>query len=373
MASSVDFHFMKHALSLAARGLGRVAPNPAVGCVIVRYDESPEGIVVGRGFTQDGGRPHAETEALAMAGAAAKGASVYVTLEPCAHQGKTPPCAEALIRADVARVFIACQDPDPRVAGKGIDALQNFGIETRTGILEAEARHLNQGFMSRVEKGRPSIAVKLATSLDGRIATHAGDSQWITSTEARRHGHLLRATNDAIMVGSTTAILDDPSLDCRLEGLEERSPVRIVCDGRLRLPLTSKIVKTAKERRSILVTLNTSEAVRRRAFEDCGVEVIAVPANKAGLIDLTLTTRELGTRGLTRVLVEGGGHLIASLMAEQLVDEVHWFRAPKIIGSDGIAAVQAFGVDRIDQAAILDRTDVQVLGEDLVETYAVRH
>lgn len=373
MTSTQDLHYMKHALSLAARGLGRVAPNPAVGCVIVRFEENSEGIVVGRGYTQDGGRPHAETEALAMAGAAANGATVYVTLEPCAHRGETHPCAEALIRADVARVFIACQDPDPRVAGKGIDALQNFGIETVCGILESEARHLNQGFMSRIERGRPAISVKLATSLDGRIATHTGDSQWITSVQARRHGHLLRATSDAIMIGSTTAILDDPSLDCRLEGLEDRSPVRIVCDGRMRLSLTSKLVQTANERRTILVTLTSSDAVRRKAFEDCGVEVIAVPANAAGLIDLTLATRELGTRGITRVLVEGGGHLIASLMAEQLVDELHWFRAPKLIGSDGIAAVQAFGVDRIDQAAMLERTGVEVLGEDLVETYAVRH
>ncbi len=373
MTSALDIQYMKHALGLAARGLGRVAPNPAVGCVIVRFDESAEGIVVGRGYTQAGGVPHAETEALAMAGAAARGASVYVTLEPCAHHGKTPPCAEALVRADVGHVFVACLDPDPRVSGKGVEILQDFGIMTTVGFLEAEARRLNQGFMSRIEKGRPMISVKVATSLDGRIATHSGDSQWITSDEARRHGHLMRAESDAVMVGSTTAILDDPSLDCRLEGLEDRSPVRIVCDGRMRLPLTSKMVQTAKDRKSILITLTGTEAVRRHAFEDCGVEVITVPANKAGLIDLSIACRELGDRGLTRVLVEGGGHLIASLMAEKLVDEVHWFRAPKIIGSDGIAAVQAFGVDRIDQAAIMDRTAVRVLGEDIVETYAVRH
>jgi diaminohydroxyphosphoribosylaminopyrimidine deaminase/5-amino-6-(5-phosphoribosylamino)uracil reductase len=373
MISDPDTRYMKHALSLAERGLGRVAPNPAVGCVIVRFDEKPGGIVVGRGHTQAGGRPHAETEALAMAGAAAKGATAYVTLEPCAHHGKTPPCAEALIKSGVTRVVVACLDPDPRVSGRGVEALDSFGLETSVGVQEAEARWLNRGFMSRIEKGRPSIAVKVATSLDGRIATHAGDSQWITSLEARRHGHLLRATSDAIMIGSTTAILDDPSLDCRLEGLEDHSPVRIICDGRLRLPLTSKIVQTARERPSILVTLNSSETVRRKAFEDCGVEVIVVPANQAGLIDLGLAARELGRRGLTRVLVEGGGYLIASLMAEKLVDEVYWFRAPKIIGHDGVAAVQAFGVDRVDQAAILDRTDVQVLGEDLLETYVVRH
>lgn len=364
---------MRHALGLAGRGLGQVAPNPAVGCVIVRFDENPDGIIIGRGYTQAGGRPHAETEALDMAGSAAKGATVYVTLEPCAHHGKTPPCAEALIKADVGHVVVACLDPDPRVSGKGVEILNDFGIRTTVGVLETEARHLNQGFISRIEKGRPMVTVKVATSLDGRIATHSGDSQWITSTEARRQGHLMRAESDAIMVGSTTAILDDPSLDCRLEGLEDRSPVRIVCDGRMRLPLTAKMVRTAKERKSILITLTGTEAVRRRAFEDCGVEVITIPPNKSGMIDLALACRELGDRGLTRVLVEGGGHLIASLMAEKLVDEVHWFRAPRIIGSDGIAAVQAFGVDRIDQATILDRINVQVLGEDIVETYAVRH
>lgn len=373
MTQDLDIRHMKHALSLAARGLGRVAPNPAVGCVIVRYDENPEGIIVGRGYTQPGGRPHAETEALDMAGAAAKGATAYISLEPCAHHGKTPPCAEALVKADLGHVVVACLDPDQRVSGKGMEILNDFGIRTTVGVLEAEAKHLNQGFISRIERGRPSVTVKVATSLDGRIATHSGDSQWITSDEARRQGHMMRATSDAIMVGSTTAILDDPSLDCRLEGLEDRSPVRVVCDGRMRLPLTSKMVQTAKERQSILITLTGTEAVRRRAFEDCGVIVITVPPNKAGQIDLTIACRELGSRGITRVLVEGGGRLIASLMAEHLVDELHWFRAPKIIGSDGIAAVQAFGVDRIDQAAIMDRTGVQVLGEDIVETYAVRH
>ncbi len=373
MTPDLHTHYMKHALGLAARGLGRVAPNPAVGCVIVRFDENPEGIVVGRGSTQPGGRPHAETEALDMAGGAAKGATAYVTLEPCAHHGKTPPCAETLVKADVAHVVIACLDPDPRVSGKGVEILKDFGIKTSLGVLEAEARRLNQGFMTRIEKGRPMISVKVATSLDGRIATHSGDSQWITSNEARRHGHRLRAESDAIMVGSTTAILDDPSLDCRLEGLEDRSPVRVVCDGRLRLPLTSKMVQTAKEKSTILITLTGTEAVRRRAFEDCGVNVISVPAGSKGQIDLALACRQLADLGLTRVLVEGGGHLIASLMAEGLVDEMHWFRAPKVIGSDGIAAVQAFGVDRIDQAAILDRTGFQVLGEDIVETYAVRH
>jgi diaminohydroxyphosphoribosylaminopyrimidine deaminase / 5-amino-6-(5-phosphoribosylamino)uracil reductase len=373
MTPDLDHHFMKHALSLAARGLGIVAPNPAVGCVIVRYDEHPMGVVVGRGYTQAGGRPHAETEALEMAGAAAAGATVYVSLEPCAHQGKTPPCAEALIRANVDRLVIACLDPDPRTSGQGAESIKEFGIDVCVGIMEDEARQLNRGFFFSIEKGRPMVSVKVATSLDGRIATHSGDSQWITSGAARRRGHMMRAQSDAIMIGSTTAILDDPSLDCRLEGLEDRSPIRIVCDGRMRLPLTSKICQTAKERPSILVTLNGADALRRKAFQECGLDVITVPANKIGQLDLGRALEALADRGLTRVLVEGGGHLIASLMNDRLVDEIHWFRAPKIIGGDGIAAVQAFGVNTVEDAAMFERQDIQLLGEDLVETYAIRH
>lgn len=369
----MDQRYMKHALSLASKGLGLVAPNPAVGCVIVRFDEDPSGVVVGRGVTQPGGRPHAETEALAQAGEAAKGATAYVTLEPCAHHGETDPCTEALIKAGIARVVIGCLDPDPRTAGRGAAMLEEFGIEVTKGVLEGEALSLNRGFFSRVQKGRPMVTVKVATSLDGRIATHRGDSQWITSGAARDRGHLLRAMSDAIMIGSNTAMLDNPSLDCRLPGMEERTPIRIVCDGRLRLPLTSKLCQTASTYRSMLITLESSDPLRRRAFEDCGVEVLTVPIGPNGSLDLTTAMKELAARGLTRILVEGGGHLIASLMNERLVDEVQWFRAPKIIGGDGIAAVQAFGVDHVEDAALLVRQDVQMLGEDLVETYAVRH
>lgn len=373
MASELDLSYMRHALALARRGLGRVAPNPAVGCILVRFDRNAEGIVVGRGHTQPGGRPHAETEALAQAGNLAKGAMAFLTLEPCAHQGQTPPCAEALIKAEVGRVVVACLDPDPRTAGKGVEALTSRGIDVEVGVLADEAKHLNRGFMTRLSKGRPLVAIKVATSLDGRIATHSGDSQWITSGAARERGHMLRAQSDAIMIGSNTALQDNPMLDCRLPGLEERSPVRIICDGRLRLPLTSQICQTAAEQKTILITLSGTNALRRRAYEDCGVDVIAVPQGAVGSPDLAKALTALGERGLTRVLVEGGGHLIASLMSEELVDEVHWFRAPKVIGGDGISAVAAFGVDHISQSAMFQRHSVLQAGEDLVETYAVRH
>ncbi len=216
---------MRAALALARRGLGRVWPNPAVGCVLVRDDH-----VIGRGWTRAGGRPHAEAEALMRAGEAASGATAYITLEPCAHTGKTPPCAEALIGAGVKRAVIAVEDPDPRVSGKGIEMLKEAGMEVAIGIGEKEAKRLNAGFFSRITRGRPLITLKTATTLDGRIATGTGDSRWITGPGARRRGHMMRAMNDAVLTGIGTVLADDPSLTCRLPGLEDRSPVRIVVD-----------------------------------------------------------------------------------------------------------------------------------------------
>src|SRR5687768_14810985 len=231
---------MAHALRLAARNLGAVWPNPAVGCVIVAKD----GRIAGRGWTARGGRPHAETQALAEARDAARGATAYVTLEPCAHHGQTPPCADALIAGGVARVVAAVRDPDPRVSGGGFAKLAAAGIKLTIGVGEGEARRINAGFFSRVEKGRPLVALKSAESEDGFVA--APGKRWITADPARRHGHYLRATHDAIMTGIGTVLADDPLLTCRLEGLEERSPIRVVVDSRMRLPLSSQIVQTAK-------------------------------------------------------------------------------------------------------------------------------
>ncbi|HEX5079092.1 MAG TPA: bifunctional diaminohydroxyphosphoribosylaminopyrimidine deaminase/5-amino-6-(5-phosphoribosylamino)uracil reductase RibD, partial [Geminicoccaceae bacterium] len=225
-----DRHFMAVALRLAARGLGSVWPNPAVGCVLVHGER-----IVGRGWTQPGGRPHGEVEALRRAGAAALGATAYVSLEPCAHYGRTPPCTMALLQAGVRRVVAATLDPDPRVDGRGIEQLRQAGVEVALGVGRAAAEALNAGFILRVRAGRPLVTLKLATSLDGRIATRRGDSRWITGEPARARAHLLRARHDAIMIGSGTALADDPSLTCRLPGLEERSPARVVLDRRLRL------------------------------------------------------------------------------------------------------------------------------------------
>lgn len=358
---------MRAALALAARGLGSVWPNPSVGCVLVQG-----GVVVGRGWTQPGGRPHGETEALARAGEAARGATAYVSLEPCNHHGKTPPCTEALIAAGVVRVVIACEDPDPRVAGSGIRRLRDAGIRVDVGVCADQAWELNRGFFTRILHDRPMVTLKLATTLDGRIATHRGESKWITGPEARALGHGLRARHDAIMVGIRTAMSDNPELTCRLPGLEGRSPVRIVFDSRLRLPLTGKLVYAARQVPTWIVTRDDADGLRRQALADCGVQLIPVAADAAGLPDPARAMADLARRGLTRVLVEGGATLAASLLRARLVDRMEWFRAAKIIGGDGTAAVAAFGVDTLVQAAGFDRVRVRRAGDDLMESYVRR-
>lgn len=367
MAISADTDFMKMALALAERGLGQVAPNPAVGCVIVL-----DGIVVGRGWTQPGGRPHAETEALARAGKLARGATAYVTLEPCSHHGKTGPCAEALIKAGITRVVAAVSDPDPRVAGKGFAMLEKAGVQIVEGVCGEQARHLNEGFFRKVMDERPLVTLKIASSADGRIATRTGHSRWITGARARERGHLLRATHDAIMIGSATAIVDDPSLTCRLPGLEGRSPVRIIADGRLRLPLTSALVRDARKTPVWILTFADSDAGRRSAFLACGVELIDVPAGLDGLMDMKAAMKILAGRGLTRVLIEGGSRLASSLMRFHLVDRIEWFRSSTIIGGDGYPAIAALGIERADAAPGLVLTATLALGDDTLSSYLVR-
>lgn len=362
---------MRVALTLAARGLGQVWPNPAVGCVIVAMrDGAP--VIAGRGWTQPGGRPHAETEAMARAGDAARGATAYVSLEPCAHRGKTGPCAQALIDAGIARVVTACADPDPRVAGKGVAMLREAGIDVVENVLAGEARHLNQGFITRVTLGRPMVTLKIASTLDGKIATPSGKSHWITGEMARERTHLMRAEADAIMVGSATAIVDDPQLTCRLPGLAHRSPVRVVADGRLRLPLTSRLVRSALEKRLIVLTRGDADADRRAAFEDQNVELIDVPVGPDNRMDMRQALRMLGELGLTRLMVEGGARLAASLIRDGLVDRIEWFQAPKIIGDDGYSAIGGLGIDDISLDEGFARTASAELGEDMLTSLDVR-
>lgn len=327
-----DVPFMRTALALARRGLGNTWPNPAVGCVIVR-----EGRVVGRGWTAPGGRPHAEARALAEAGEAARGATAYVTFEPCSHHGQTPPCADALIAAGIARCVVALGDPDRRVDGRGIARLRAAGIAVETGLLDTEAAEAQAGFLTRVREGRPMVTLKLATTLDGRIATASGESRWITGPEARRAGHALRGRHDAVMAGIGTVLADDPALTCRIPGFRPTPDLRIIVDTHLRLPLASALVATARES-PVWVLHGPADARRRTALEAKGVRPIEVGRGEGG-VDLGAALRALGAAGLTRVLCEGGAALAGGLLLAGLVDRIAWFHAPCILGGDALAAV----------------------------------
>ncbi len=355
---------MRAAIAVGRRALGAAWPNPAVGCVIVR-----DRVVVGRGWTAPGGRPHAETAALARAGTAARGATAYATLEPCAHVGQTPPCADALIAAGVARAVIACRDPDPRVDGRGIGKLEAAGIAVETGLCVAEAEEGLIGFLTRVREGRPAVTLKLATTLDGRIATRSGESRWITGAGARRAAHMLRARHDAILVGAGTARRDNPSLTCRLPGLLDRSPVRVVIDGAEPLPATHALIADAARFPTWIVAAKPRAAERRRACRGSGVAVEAVDPDPAGNVDLAAALAALAARGITSVLVEGGGRIAAGLVAAGLVDRLVWYRAGLAIGGDGRPALDGLGIDMLDAAPRFEKMAARPVGDDVEEIY----
>lgn len=368
-SDATDRRYMKLALALARRGLGTVSPNPAVGCVLV----SPEGKVVGRGWTQPSGRPHAETEALRRAGARARNATAFVTLEPCSHTGKTPPCADALIEAGVTRVVAAIEDPDPRVSGQGHVRLSAAGVEVSTGICAEEAAEVNAGFILHRTQGRPLVTLKAASTLDGRIATHSGKSQWITGDAARRRGHMMRKSHDAIVVGIGTALVDDPELTCRLPGLQGHSPVRVVIDTRLQLPLISKLVRTARDVPTWVVVSSETEQERQSAYAELGVEVITVEPGRDHHPEPRDILKALAAKGLTRILVEGGSAVAAALMRAELIDRVAWFRAASVMGGDGTPVVAPYGVDELSQMRKFTLVSEQSVGDDRLETYRVAH
>ena len=355
---------MRVALGLARRGLGRVWPNPAVGCVIVS-----NGVIVGRGWTQPGGRPHAETEALKRAGPAAKGAVAYVTLEPCCHQGETPPCTGALIEAGLARVVAAVEDPDSRVAGKGFEELRAAGIEVSVGICRDEALTLNAGFVSRTTKARPLVCLKTASTLDGRIATAKGESQWITGPEARGRAHLMRATSDAILVGIGTALADNPKLTCRLPGLGDRSPIRIVVDARLELPMSAELVTTAGDVPTWVITVANGENDRAAAYRDQGVELLEITADSDGYPEVNQALAALADRGITRLLVEGGAGIAAAFLKADAVDRIAWFRAGSVMGGDGTPAIAGYGLESLTDIRRFESVSTERLGNDWLETY----
>jgi len=362
---SGDERHMRHALRLAARALGRVAPNPAVGCVIVAKD----GSIAGLGWTSPGGRPHAETMALEQAGARANGATAYVTLEPCAHHGVTAPCSEALIAARVARVVGAIKDPDPRVNGKGFAKLRDAGIRTASGVCEAEARALNAGFLTRIERGRPLVALKSAETADGFVAAVDPAQRWITSDAARRHGHLLRARFDAILVGIQTVLSDDPLLTCRLDGLQDRSPIRIVLDSRLRLPLTSQLAKTAK---TVPVLVVTSATRGGEALLAAGVEILRVEADAQGRPDLGASLKMLAERGLTRLLVEGGSRVHRAFAAGGFADLIYRYVAPHELGRGVPSGLTELLLDAQTPGRKVEWLARLALGPDHLESYRVR-
>lgn len=358
MPSDTDREHMAAALRLARRGLGNTWPNPAVGCVIVR-----DGQVVGRGWTQPSGRPHAEAEALARAGEAARGATAYVTLEPCSHWGRTPPCCDALVRAGVARVVVATGDPDPRVDGRGLQRLRAAGVTVELGLMGAEARAIIAGFARRITRGLPLVTLKLATTLDGRIATATGESRWITGPEARRAAHALRARHDAILVGSGTVLADDPDLTCRIPGMSPVPLARVVADARLRTPLSARLVATARDVPTWIATRTGQKPAALAPYQDAGVEILTVKPGKVGL-DLPVLLGALAQRGVTRVMVEGGAGLAAGLLRDGLVDRIAWFHAPGIMGGDGLPALQPLPLAELSAMPRFRRVASRPVGTD---------
>jgi diaminohydroxyphosphoribosylaminopyrimidine deaminase / 5-amino-6-(5-phosphoribosylamino)uracil reductase len=358
MSQASDIHFMRHALSLARRGLGRTWPNPSVGCVIVKNDH-----VIAQGRTVDGGRPHAEVAALSKAGASARGATLYVTLEPCAHHGKTPPCVDAIIEAGVARVVIGTADINPRVNGQGFSALKAAGIDVSMGVLAQECGDFYQSFFLRFLENRPYITLKTACSLDGKIALGNGKSQWITGDMARLHAHGLRARHDATLVGIGTVLADDPMLSTRVDGVVHK-PVRIVLDSNLAVPLDSKLVSSAMDLPLWIFYQNADEQ-KKSALERAGVRLFQVEGK-----DLKPILGILAEQGITRVLVEGGSGAHSTFWQQGYYDSLYIYRAGRILGGDAKAAFGALNL--MDLAAAvqsLSLREVRVLGQDLLEIY----
>lgn len=357
-----DTRFLRLALGLGRRGLGRCWPNPAVGCVLVK-----DGRIVGRGHTQPGGRPHAEQMALSQAGQAARGSVAYVSLEPCAHYGKTPPCANALVKAGVVRVVSALEDPDPRVSGGGFSILKDAGVDVEVGVCASEAEDDLSGYLSRVRRGRPGVTLKLATSFDGRIATASGDSQWITGPEARRWAHAARARHDAVMVGAGTARADDPMLTVRNMGTAHQ-PIRVVVSRRLDIPLMSQLAKTARDVPVWLCHGPDADAALIEAWQGLGATLFSCGLTGRQL-DMSSVLQVLGAQGLTRVFCEGGGALAASLLGEGLVDELVGATAGLGLGAEGLPSIGALGLDRLNQASRFTLVESRSVGGDVLHRW----
>ena len=365
-AKAADQRFMQLALALGRRGQGRTWPNPAVGAVVVK-----DGVIVGRGWTQPGGRPHAEPEALTRAGEAARGATLYVTLEPCSHFGKSPPCVDAVIASGIARVVSAIEDPNPEVAGQGHAKLRAAGIVVDVGLGAAEAARDHAGHFRRIRDKRPHVILKLAVSADDKIAAAGHKPVAITGEAAKTRVHLLRAQCDAILVGIGTVRADDPRLDCRLPGMEARSPVRVVLDRALRIPGTSKLVHSARQTPLWVMTSDLAEAPAAAKLGAAGAQVIhvaAATANPPGL-DLQAVLHGLSDKGISRLMVEGGARVASSFIAADLVDEIWLLRGPENIGDDGIPALDALPLSAITQSSGFKVRASETLDRDTLTIY----
>lgn len=360
-----DSEFMRIALDLARGGEGFVSPNPMVGAVVVE-----QGRIVGQGFHRALGEAHAEINALNQAGERTRGAVLYVTLEPCNHHGRTPPCTEAIRAAGIQRVVIAMRDPNPRVAGGGVEHLQQHGIEVTVGVCEASARKLNEVFIKHAVTGRPFVIVKCASTLDGRIATRTGDARWISGEASRQYVHRLRHAVDAILVGVATVNADDPSLTTRIAGFSGRDPRRIVLDTNLSIPVQARVLNPNSDAGTILVAGPTVSKESCRRLQQPGVEILQVPL-RDGRIDLVALMQKLGRRTITSVLIEGGGAVIGSALRAGIVDKMILFLAPRILGGDdGVPICRGPGADRIESGISLETPRVRRFGADvMIEGY----
>ncbi len=363
-SKAADWRFMQLALALGRRGLGRSSPNPAVGAVVVK-----DGVIVGRGWTQPGGRPHAEPVALAQAGEAARGATLYVTLEPCSHVGKSPPCTDAVIAAGIARVVSAIEDPNPEVAGQGHARLRSAGIAVDIGLGAAEAARDHAGHFRRIRDKRPHVILKLAVSTDDKIAAAGRKPLAISGEVANARMQLLRAQCDAILVGIGTVLSDDPLLTCRLPGMEARSPVRLVLDRSLRIPAASRLVHSARSTPLWVMTSSLAEAPAAARLGSAGAQVIRLASTPPVGLDLMEALHALAERGITRLLVEGGARVASSFVAANLVDEFWLLRGADAVGADGIAALDALPLAAITQSPAFRVRASESLGSDTLTVY----
>jgi diaminohydroxyphosphoribosylaminopyrimidine deaminase/5-amino-6-(5-phosphoribosylamino)uracil reductase len=360
-----DLRFMALALALGRRGLGRTWPNPSVGAVVVRR-EADGPVIVGRGWTKPHGRPHAETQALERAGSSARGATLYVTLEPCSHFGRTPPCADAIIAAGIARVVSALEDPNPQVAGEGHRRMAAAGIAVSVGVGAADAVRAHAGHIRRMRESRPHVTLKLAISADGKAGLAGRRPAPITGEPARRYVHLMRAMNDAVLTGIGTVLADDPLLTCRLPGMADRSPVRVVLDGKLRLEPGTRLLATAPATPVWVVTSELAAEDRARALRAAGAEVLRVAASD-GKLDLVAVLRRLAERGITRLMVEAGPILAAAMLGADLVDEAALLRSSKVIGPDGIDALEGLSLAALTRSPRLELVRTEFAGEDTID------